>query len=170
MAEADSDYIDSFVPTWVNSNIVAGADTTSILTSAAMYHLLKNPTSIARLRQDVDFAASQGRLSKYVTWKESQTLPYLEAVVNEATRMHPPFSLPFERVVPSAGLEVDGYNIPPGTRVGIVSEFALCDRVTSSDGMTDRDLAEPLVSATRRLTVWRGSRGLATRALVLQQG
>ena len=109
-----------FIPTWVNSNIVAGADTTSILAGAAIYHLLKNPSSLSKLRKEIDDAAAEGRISRYVTWKESQNLPYLEACVNEATRLHPPFALPFERVVPASGLEVDGYFIPPGTRVGMV--------------------------------------------------
>ena len=104
----------------MNSNIVAGADTTSIVAAALMYHLLKNPSTLSKLRKEVDAAAAGGRISKYVTWKESQTLPYLEACVNEATRLHPPFALPFERVVPADGLEVDGYLIPPGTRVGMV--------------------------------------------------
>ncbi|ETS86540.1 hypothetical protein PFICI_00368 [Pestalotiopsis fici W106-1] len=108
-----------FVPTWVNSNIVAGADTTSIVASALMYHLLKNPSSLSKLREEIDDAVAKGRISKYATWRESQNLPYLEACVNEATRMHPPFALPFERVVPESGLEVDGYFIPPGTRVGM---------------------------------------------------
>ena len=85
-----------------------------------MYHLLKNPSSLSKLRKEVDDAAAEGRVSKCVTWKESQTLPYLEACVNEATRLHPPFALPFERVVPTSGLDVDGYFIPPGTRVGMV--------------------------------------------------
>lgn len=101
---------------------MAGADTTSILASAVMYHLLKNPSSLSKLRKEVDDAAAEGRISRYVTWKESQTLPYLEACVNEATRLHPPFALPFERVVPVNGLEVDGYFIPPGTRVGMVKK------------------------------------------------
>ena len=109
-----------FIPTWVNSNIVAGADTTSILASAVMYHLLKNPSSLSKLTKEIDSAAVEGRISKYVTWRESRTLPYLEACVNEATRLHPPFALPFERVVPANGLEVDGYSIPPGTIVGMV--------------------------------------------------
>jgi cytochrome P450 len=99
---------------------VAGADTTSIMTTAMLYHLLKNPSSLARLRKEVDDAVAEGRISKYVTWKESQTLPFLEACVHEATRMHPPFALPFERVVPEGGLEIDGYFIPGGTRIGIV--------------------------------------------------
>lgn len=109
-----------FVPTWVNDNIVAGADTTRILTTAMMYHLLKNPSSLSTLRKEIDNAVAKGRISQYVTWKESQTLPYLEACVNEATRMYPPFGLPFEQVVPEAGLYIDGYFIPGGTRIGIV--------------------------------------------------
>ncbi|KAJ6180054.1 cytochrome P450 [Penicillium mononematosum] len=108
-----------FVPTWVNSNIVAGADTTSILASAVLYHLLKNPSSLAKLKEEVDDAAAKGRLSRYVTWKESKELQYLDACIKEATRMHPPFALPFERVVPEGGLEVDGHIIPRGTRIGI---------------------------------------------------
>ncbi|KAL9095874.1 MAG: hypothetical protein Q9165_001871 [Trypethelium subeluteriae] len=108
-----------FVPTWVNSNIVAGADTTSIVASALMYHLLKNPSSLEKLKKEVDGAASEGCISRLVTWKEARTLPYLEACVNEATRMNPPFALPFERVIPETGVEIDGYFIPPGTRVGM---------------------------------------------------
>ncbi|CAG8396419.1 unnamed protein product [Penicillium salamii] len=108
-----------FVPTWVNSNIIAGADTTSILASAAVYYLLKNPSSLAKLREEIREAAAQGRLSRYATWKESRELPYLDACVKEATRLHPPFALPFERIVPKEGMEVDGYFIPGGTRVGI---------------------------------------------------
>ncbi|KAK1674047.1 cytochrome P450 family protein [Colletotrichum godetiae] len=108
-----------FLPTWVNSNIVAGADTTSILSGALIYHLLKNPASLAKLQKEIDDAAAAGRLSRYATWKESKALTYLDACVKEATRMHPPFALPFERVVPECGLKIDGYHIPPGTRIGI---------------------------------------------------
>lgn len=88
-----------------------------------MYHLLKTPSSLLKLRKEIDDAVAEGRISQYVTWKESQTLPYLDACVNEATRLHPPFALPFERVVPEPGMEVDGYYIPAGTRIGMVREI-----------------------------------------------
>lgn len=135
---------------------MAGADTTSILAAAVMYHLLKNPFSLSILRKEVDDAAAEGRISRYVTWKESQTLPYLEACVNEATRLHPPFALPFERVVPAIGLEVDGYFVPPGTRVGMVKKpqsrgfFSLLHSDPWSPGFTDTlfDVLEPMGSAS----------------------
>ncbi|KAI1499968.1 cytochrome P450 [Biscogniauxia marginata] len=107
------------IPTWTNSNIQAGGDTTSIMASVVIYYLLKNPSTLSILRKQIDDAAKEGRISKSVTWKESQTLPYLEACINEASRLHPPIGFPMERIVPDGGLEVDGYAIPPGTRVSM---------------------------------------------------
>lgn len=122
----------SAIPTWTNSNIQAGVDTTSILESVILYYLLKNPATLATLREEVDDAAKAGLLttssspseSKILSWKESQSLPYLEACVNEASRLHPPISFPIERIVPAGpGLEVDGHIIPAGTRVSMVCNF-----------------------------------------------
>ena len=95
-------------------------DTTSILESVIFYHLLKNPSTLATLRAEINSAAKAGRLSKFVTWKESQQLPYLEACINEASRMHPPICFPIERVVGKQGLQIDGHAVPPGTRISMV--------------------------------------------------
>lgn len=53
-----------------------------------------------------------------VTWTESQDLPYLDACINEAFRIHPAPGLPFERVVPPEGIEISGNFIKGGTIVG----------------------------------------------------
>jgi cytochrome P450 len=105
--------------TWSNSNIQAGSDTTAILLSALFYHLLKNPPSLATLCTEIDAAAKKGGLSSVVTWKETRDLPYLDACVKEAARLHPPISLPLERVIPESGTEIDGFKIPGGTRVAM---------------------------------------------------
>ncbi|KAL8653735.1 MAG: hypothetical protein Q9210_001922 [Variospora velana] len=107
------------LPTWTNSNIQAGGDTTAIMASVVFYHLLKNPTTLARIQKEVDDAAAKSQISELVTWKQSQTLPYLDACIKEASRLHPPIGFPLERIVPESGLEVDGYHIPPGTRVSM---------------------------------------------------
>lgn len=78
------------------------------------YQLLTNPSSLARLRAELDEAATQGRLSEVATWKESIALPYLNACFKEAGRIHPPFGLHLERVVPQGGLEVCGQMLPAG--------------------------------------------------------
>ncbi|KAI8933230.1 hypothetical protein NX059_009864 [Plenodomus lindquistii] len=121
--EKDSALPASAVPTWTNSNIQAGVDTTSILESALFYHLLKNPATLATLRAEIDAAAKAGRISDFVSWKESQTLPYLEACIHEASRLHPPICFPIERVVGKQGLRIDGFAIPPGTRVSMVCVY-----------------------------------------------
>jgi len=70
-------------------NIVAGADTTWISLNAVMYYLLKNPRSFEKLREEIDGIAKSGAISDPVTFKESQTMPYLQAVIREAQRMFP---------------------------------------------------------------------------------
>lgn len=89
------------------------------MASVVFYHLLKNPTTLARIQKEIDDAATEGHISKFLTWKQSQTLPYLDACIKEASRLHPPIGFPLERIVPESGLEVDGYYIPPGTRVAM---------------------------------------------------
>lgn len=69
--------------------------------------------------KEIDGAAKEGRISKVVTWKEAQTLPYLDACIKEASRLHPSISFPLERIVSDTGLEVDGYMLPPRTRVSM---------------------------------------------------
>lgn len=54
-----------------------------------------------------------------MSWKESRQLPYLDACIKEAGRLHPPFGLNLERVVPAGGLEICGQHIPSGTVVGM---------------------------------------------------
>lgn len=83
------------------------------------HQLLTHPESLARLRSELDSAAASGALSETTTWKESQALPYLSACFKEAGRIHPPFGLHLERVVPKGGLEVCGTPLPAGTIVGM---------------------------------------------------
>ncbi|KAL4806094.1 cytochrome P450 [Aspergillus unguis] len=101
------------------SNVIAGSDTTAISLSAIMYHLLHNPSALAKLRHEIDTFTGQGRCSDKVTFKESQDMPYFQAVMKEALRMHSATGLPFWRVVPAGGTEIAGYFFPEGTVVGV---------------------------------------------------
>ncbi|KAK3349306.1 cytochrome P450-like protein [Lasiosphaeria hispida] len=121
--EARPDFMtDTLVQTMAVSMAFAGSETTAISLSAVFYFLLKNPPALAALRAEIDEAARQGRFSDYetglVTWHESQTLPYLDAVVKEAFRLHPAPGLPMERIVPEGGLEIAGRYVKGGTIVG----------------------------------------------------
>lgn len=100
----------------------AGSDTTAISLSAVFYYLAKNPACYAKLLEELDSAVREGtiedRRTCLVSWSESQKLPYLDACVKEALRLHPAAGLLLERIVPPQGIEICGEFIPGGTIVG----------------------------------------------------
>ncbi|KAK3291691.1 cytochrome P450 [Chaetomium fimeti] len=99
---------------WTFSNVIAGSDSTAVVMRTAMYHLLSHPSSLDRL------SAELAPLSRpYPTSSELANLPYLGACVNEAVRLHPPFCLPLERVVPAGGATICGRKFPAGVVVGM---------------------------------------------------
>jgi hypothetical protein len=95
------------------SNMVAGSDTTAISLSAILYYLLKNPETLVKLRQEVNSKYEKGK----ITFKESQEMPYLQAVIKEALRMHPATGLPLERVVPEGGATMCNRFFPAGVSI-----------------------------------------------------
>ena len=115
--KAHPDVIDDRqVVIYTTTNVVAGADTTAISLRAVIYFLLKHPDALQKLMRELE----QADLSFPVTWKESQTLPYLGAVVLESLRLHPAVGYSLERVVPQRGLYMDdGTFIPGGSQVGM---------------------------------------------------
>ena len=100
----------------------AGSETTAISLSAVFYYLLKNPRCMNELVKELDERGREGYFKDnemgVVTWTESQSLPYLDACVKEAFRLHPAPGLPLERVVPEQGAEIAGHWVKGGTIVG----------------------------------------------------
>ncbi|KAF3020926.1 hypothetical protein E8E14_003696 [Neopestalotiopsis sp. 37M] len=88
---------------WTFSNVTAGSDSVGTVIRTCLYHLLSNPETLLNLRRELD---SADLTLPYPRLSEVRSLPYLDACVQEAARMHPPFALPFERVVPDTGVEV----------------------------------------------------------------
>ena len=113
---------DSLVMTMAVSMAFAGSETTAISLSSVFYYLLKNPRCMKVLMKELDDRAREGYFKDgehgLVTWTESQGLPYLDACIKEAFRLHPAPGLPLERVVPAQGAEIAGEFIKGGTIVG----------------------------------------------------
>ncbi|EKD16694.1 uncharacterized protein L3040_001435 [Drepanopeziza brunnea f. sp. 'multigermtubi'] len=113
---------DSLVMTMAISMAFAGSETTAISLSSVFYYLLKNPDCMEKLYAELDGKAREGAFTDnehgVVTWTEAQSLPYLDACIKEAFRMHPAPGLPLERVVPAAGAEIAGHFVKGGTIVG----------------------------------------------------
>lgn len=112
---------DNQVFSYTISNVNAGSDTTAISLRAVLYYTLKSTRVTAKLNQELTDAYREKRISLPVSWKQSQEqLPYLDAVIKEALRLHPAVGLLLERIVPAGGLQLchGGPYLPAGTIVG----------------------------------------------------
>lgn len=101
------------------ANMGAGSDTTSISLSATFYNIIKNARVHAKLRAELDDAHARGVLSDPPSFAETQNLPYLQAVLKEALRIHPAVGLCLWREVPAGGATICGTYFPAGTNVGV---------------------------------------------------
>lgn len=113
---------ETLVQTMAVSMAFAGSETTAISLSAVFYFLLKTPKALERLQAEIDQAGRDGAFADsdtgLVTWHESQRLPYLDACIKEAFRLHPAAGLPLERIVPAGGADIAGHFVQGGTIVG----------------------------------------------------
>ena len=107
----------------IGANIAAGSDTTALSLSTIIYSLIKNPSALKSLREEIDGFEKLGKISNPVTFQEGQQMPYLQAVIKESLRTHPATSEILSRVVPEGGVELDGYYFPQGvsSRQSLVS-------------------------------------------------
>ncbi|KAG8629823.1 hypothetical protein KVT40_001442 [Elsinoe batatas] len=115
-------FTDQLVVTMCVSMGFAGSEPTAVSLSMTFASLLRDPRVLNKLVQELDNKARDGHfkdnINGHVTWQEAQQLPYLRACIMESLRLHPAPGLPFERVTPSEGVEIDGHFIKGGTIVG----------------------------------------------------
>ncbi|OCT52775.1 pisatin demethylase [Cladophialophora carrionii] len=100
--------------TEVMVQILAGSDTTAGSIRATMLHLLTNPPVLAKLLAEIQSAD----ISDPIQDSEARKLPYLQAVIKEGLRIHPPVTGLQSKVVPPGGDTLNGYYVPAGTRIG----------------------------------------------------
>lgn len=100
---------------------VAGTDTTSSTLEWAMAELLKNPEKMRKAQAELAGGVGKG---KAIEEADVDRLPYLQCIVKETLRLHPPvpFLIP-RRVEQDVGL--CGYNVPKGSQV-LVNAWAIC--------------------------------------------
>ncbi|KAM6523116.1 Pisatin demethylase [Fusarium solani] len=99
----------------VSLNIGAGSDTTANALSSILYYLYTNPRTLHRLREELDTHVKEDP----IRFQQSQSMPYLQAVIKEALRLHPGVGTQLTRVVPKGGLVIEGQFFPEGTEVGV---------------------------------------------------
>ncbi|KAF6832657.1 benzoate 4-monooxygenase cytochrome p450 [Colletotrichum plurivorum] len=96
--------------------ILAGSDTTATAIRATMLFIMTNHGVYARLREEIDTAAAEGRISSPITDAEARKMPYLQAIIREGIRYWPPATGLLPKVCDKDEL-VCGVRIPAGTNV-----------------------------------------------------
>lgn len=99
--------------------LFAGSDTTAIGFRTVFYYIMKKPAVYAKLMEELETAAAEGRLHLPVPYAEASKLPYLCACIKEGLRIHPGVQLTLPRLAPAGGLELCGKFIPEGYRIGM---------------------------------------------------
>ncbi|KFZ04356.1 hypothetical protein V502_10212, partial [Pseudogymnoascus sp. VKM F-4520 (FW-2644)] len=107
---------------------IGAVDTNSTAMRAIFYYLVKTPRAYATLVKELQDADEKGLLSEVLSFQEGMKLPYLQACIKEAMRMHPTVGAPFDRVVPQGGAVLSGKFIPEGTVVGITGWVTARDK------------------------------------------
>lgn len=97
----------------------AGADTTSIGMRTCLYYICNNPPVYVRLQKEIDDFYESNNLQDPISYTQALSLPYLQAVIKEATRLLPSIVYQLLRYVPAGGITVDGKHLPQGTVVGM---------------------------------------------------
>ena len=98
----------------MNVLCVGGSHNTSSTMSGITNYLVKNPTCLRELREEVRRAHNS---ADDLTFKSLQDLPYLSAVIEEGLRMAPPFPAGLPRCVPEGGDTVCGEWLPGGVSI-----------------------------------------------------
>ena len=97
------------------TNFGAGVETIGITVSTLICKILDNPGCQEKIQAEIDVALKAGKLSKMPKLRELQdSLPYLNACLNESLRLHNAIGMPLPRLVPEGGVELEGHFLPAG--------------------------------------------------------
>ena len=98
----------------------AGTETTSSTLEWAVTELLNNSEALSKARLELEQKVGKGNL---IEESDITQLPYLQTIVKETLRLHPPVPLLLPRKA-SADVEITGFIIPKGAQV-LVNAWAI---------------------------------------------
>ena len=95
--------------------IVAGSDTTATTLVYFFYHAAKDPSIVDKLRAEL----REHNIKNDDTFEVQplQYLTYLNALINETLRMHPPVPGGVFRDTPAEGVMMNGIQVPGGVKI-----------------------------------------------------
>jgi len=95
--------------------IVAGSDTTATTLIYTFYNIAKNPSLAEKIRAELKEKKIENNADMSVS--TLQYCDYLNGVINETLRLHPPVPGGVFRNTPKEGVVIDGKQLPGGVKV-----------------------------------------------------
>ncbi|XP_061340574.1 geraniol 8-hydroxylase-like [Gastrolobium bilobum] len=92
---------------------IAGTDTTTSTLEWAMTELLHNPNVMLKAKQELDQTIGKGKL---IEESDIARLPYLQAIIKETFRLHPPVPFLLPRKA-ARDVNINGYTVPKDAQV-----------------------------------------------------
>ncbi|EEE59602.1 hypothetical protein OsJ_11919 [Oryza sativa Japonica Group] len=144
--------------------IAGGTESSAVAMEWAMAELLRRPDAMAAATDELDRVVGTAR---WVTERDIPDLPYVDAVVKEALRLHPVGPL----LVPHHAMEdtvvAGGYVVPAGARV-LVNAWAIGGDPASGPDRPDAFLPERFLPGRRRRSRRIGRARAALRAAAVR--
>ncbi|KAJ2692537.1 hypothetical protein H4218_006330 [Coemansia sp. IMI 209128] len=97
--------------------LIGGTDTTSLTMMWTLHYLMLYPEAYRRATEEVRAAFPRYYTITYAEGKAR--LPFIDACLNESTRIRAVTGVPLPRVVPEGGATFQGHFLPAGTQVGV---------------------------------------------------
>lgn len=94
--------------------IVAGSDNTSATLVYMFYHLARNPSIASKARDELQALYNENGSFNH---REAMRIEYVNGIINETLRLHPPVPSGLQRLTPPEGLKVGETFIPGDTTV-----------------------------------------------------
>ncbi|ETS80078.1 hypothetical protein PFICI_07607 [Pestalotiopsis fici W106-1] len=102
----------------VGNLVGAGADTTSIGIRSVLAQLILHPEDYRRVQNEVDEAARAHNMEN-MPYTVLDKLPFLNACIKEALRLHPSILWQLPREAPAAGINIAGHFIPSSATISM---------------------------------------------------
>ncbi|KAL5872997.1 hypothetical protein ACKVWC_008617 [Pyricularia oryzae] len=96
--------------------VEAGSETTSTALSGVLFHLLKSPEAMKKVKDEI---RGTFKSEDEITYVSVQNLEYLSACVREGLRIYPPIPSTVPRITPKDGSIIFGEWVPPDTKLDI---------------------------------------------------
>jgi cytochrome P450 len=95
--------------------IIAGSDTTATTLTYAFYNFARDPSIVQKLRAELE--ENHVSSTSSINVMDLQNLPFLNAVIYETLRLHPPVPGGVYRLTPKDGVMMAGKHLPGGVKI-----------------------------------------------------